>query len=108
MQLDTRRIEQVVANLVQNALKSVKDGGNVEVAVSELGAGAMIEIIDDGRGMTPEELDHAFDRFRTGTVDHGSTGLGLSIVKQLVEAHGGTVRLECRLEGGVRAVVQLP
>ena len=108
MALDHRRVEQVVANLVQNALKSVSDGGSVEVVVEESGTGATIQVIDDGRGMTPEELDRAFDRFRTGAVDAGSTGLGLSIVKQLVEAHGGTVRLECRLEGGVRAIVALP
>lgn len=105
MMLDHRRIEQVVANLVQNALKHVEAGGQIEVGVEIAGEGAQITVSDNGRGMAPEDLEAAFDRFKTGSVDHGSTGLGLSIVKQLVEAHGGTVRLECRAEGGVRAVV---
>ena len=54
-----------------------------------------------------EELEAAFDRFQTGSAENGSTGLGLSIVKQLVDAHGGTVLLESRSEGGMRATVAL-
>jgi two-component system sensor histidine kinase BaeS len=107
IQIDQRRIEQVVANLVQNALKQVETGGTVEVAVAATKEGARITVADDGRGMPPEELETAFDRFKTGAVDAGSTGLGLSIVKRLVEAHGGTVRLERRREGGIRAVIDL-
>ena len=107
MLVDHRRIEQVVANLVQNALKHVEVGGKIEVSVEPRGDGAEIIVSDNGRGMSPAELDSAFDRFKTGAVDQGSTGLGLSIVKQLVEAHGGTVRLECRESGGINAIVSL-
>ncbi|MBI4864906.1 MAG: HAMP domain-containing histidine kinase [Candidatus Riflebacteria bacterium] len=107
MSVDHRRIEQVVANLVQNALHGVHDGGWIKVSVQPQGEGATIEVDDDGRGIPAAELQHVFERFHTGSGEGGATGLGLSIVKQLVEAHGGTVHLECRPEGGIRAVVTL-
>lgn len=106
--VDRRRIEQVVVNLLQNALNGIEAGGTIRVLVLLDGDGARIEVIDDGRGIPPGDIERVFDRFQSGSTDGGSTGLGLSIVKQLTEAHGGTVRLECGDPRGVRAIVWLP
>ena len=107
LQLDHRRIEQVIANLVQNALQSVSDGGWIEVSVRPEETGATLVISDDGRGIPDAELARVFERFRSGGGEGASTGLGLSIVKQLVEAHGGQIHLENRPGGGIRAIVRL-
>jgi len=104
-------LEQVVDNLVDNAVAASADGGQVVVSAEAHGQHVRIAITDAGRGMTPEELRHAFDRFwrSTRSAPGAGSGLGLAIVKRLVEGSGGTVTLEDAPTGsGLRAVVELP
>ncbi|MEO8605116.1 MAG: CHASE3 domain-containing protein, partial [bacterium] len=92
---DVKRLLQVVGNLLTNALKFTPSGGEVTVRVCRRDGQACIDVIDSGVGISAEFLPHVFDRFRQADESdaraHGGLGLGLSIVKHLVERHGGTV-----------------
>ena len=93
---DAGRLQQVVWNLLTNAIKFTAAGGHVRVEVAILPDTVEIAVIDDGAGITPEFVPHVFDRFRQAdasfTRGHGGLGLGLSIVRSLVELHNGVVR----------------
>ncbi|KJH72415.1 hybrid sensor histidine kinase/response regulator [Aliterella atlantica] len=92
---DSDRLQQVLWNLLNNAIKFTPSGGKVEVQLSTAGAYAEIKVIDSGIGINPEFLPCIFERFRqadsTTTRAYGGLGLGLAIVRHLVEQHGGTV-----------------
>lgn len=110
---DSDRLQQVVWNLLTNAVKFTPKGGRVQVRLERINSHVEITVSDTGRGIDPEFLPHVFDRFRqadqTSTRAHGGLGLGLSIVQQLVELHGGTVHAESAGAGrGATFVVQLP
>jgi CheY-like chemotaxis protein/anti-sigma regulatory factor (Ser/Thr protein kinase) len=101
--LDSNRFQQVIWNLVQNAVKFTPAGGAVEVRLKYVNGQAEIEVVDTGVGIAPEFLPFVFDRFRQAngsiTRRHGGLGLGLAIVRNLVEMHGGTVGVESAGEG---------
>lgn len=99
--VDPHRIHQVVANLVSNALAHMRDGGTLEVIVD----GTEITVADTGRGL-PGDTESVFDRF-VKAADSAGSGLGLSIARDLVEAHGGTITAANRREGGARFTVAL-
>ncbi|KFC74424.1 ATP-binding protein [Massilia sp. LC238] len=117
---DTGRLQQVIWNLLSNAIKFTPRDGLVAVEISERddghGAGGKVVAItvrDNGVGIRPEFITHVFERFRqedaSMTRRHGGLGLGLSIVKHLVEQHGGTVRAESAGEGqGASFTIELP
>jgi len=110
---DASRLQQVVWNLLSNALKFTPRGGTVSVAIREAEGHVEITIADTGIGIRPEFLAHVFERFRQAdastTRRHGGLGLGLSIVKHLVEQHGGTVAVGSEGEGlGSSFTVRLP
>ncbi|AMV46009.1 CheR family methyltransferase [Paraburkholderia caribensis] len=110
---DARRLQQVVSNLIGNALKFTPNSGRVEVALTRLGALIELSVADTGIGVNPDLLPHLFDRFMQSdmsrTRQYGGLGLGLSIVKHLVAAHGGTVAASSEGEGrGTRLTVRLP
>jgi signal transduction histidine kinase/ActR/RegA family two-component response regulator len=110
---DSSRLQQVVWNLLANAIKFTPKGGRVQVALSRVNSHVTITISDSGIGIAPDLLPHIFDRFRQGdastTKRHGGLGLGLSIVKQLVELHGGSVAASSPGEGqGAEFTVELP
>jgi signal transduction histidine kinase/ActR/RegA family two-component response regulator len=110
---DVRRLEQVFVNLLGNALKFTQPGGHIMVSARTVGRHLEVRVADDGIGIDPEFLPFVFDRFRQGdgttTRNHPGLGLGLSIAKQLVDAHKGSIRVE---SGGMRKgtafVVALP
>ena len=110
---DADRLQQVVWNLLTNAIKFTPEGGEVHVTLESVNSRVEITVRDSGIGIDGEFLPHVFDRFRqadpgTNRV-HGGMGLGLSIVRQLVELHGGTVRAESEGEGkGASFAVSLP
>lgn len=110
---DGPRVGQVVGNLVGNALKFTERGGEVQVtATREAGGGARIEVADTGVGIHPAELPHIFERFYRGSQANEArstgSGLGLSIVKSIVDMHHGTIEVESRVGRGARFVVTLP
>jgi two-component system sensor histidine kinase BaeS len=107
---DPDRVLQVVSNLVENALRSTPPGGSVQVRARP----GVIEVVDTGVGLAPEDIPHAFERFylhdRVGIPDGSrwSSGLGLAIVKELCERMGGLVMLESTLGEGTTFAVRLP
>jgi PAS domain S-box-containing protein len=111
---DPQRLQQIIWNLLANAVKFTQPGGLVEVELADAGeSGVRIHVQDNGAGIDPIFLPHVFDRFRQadGSVsrEHGGLGLGLAIVRHLVELHGGTVRADSQgLEKGSRFTVELP
>jgi PAS domain S-box-containing protein len=110
---DAARLQQIVWNLVSNAIKFTSRGGAVEVVLERHGPHARISVRDTGQGIEPKFLPHLFERFRQGDPSlsrrHGGLGLGLSIVRSLVELHGGRVRAHSAGEGqGSTFVVELP
>jgi CheY-like chemotaxis protein/anti-sigma regulatory factor (Ser/Thr protein kinase) len=110
---DRNRIQQVVWNLLTNAVKFTPKGGKIDVLVERVNSHVEITVHDTGMGISSEFLPHVFERFRqadsSSTRKYGGLGLGLSIVKQLVELHGGTVKVESAGEGkGATFVVNLP
>jgi CheY-like chemotaxis protein len=110
---DARRLQQVVWNLLLNAVKFTPIGGEVRARLERAGPHARVTVTDTGAGIRPDFLPFVFDRFRQGdqstTRVHGGLGLGLSIVRHLVELHGGMVRVESEGEGhGSTFVVELP
>jgi PAS domain S-box-containing protein len=110
---DPVRLQQVVWNLLSNAIKFTPRGGRVQVRLERVNSHAEIAVSDTGAGIPAEFLPHVFDRFRQAdmktTRQHGGMGLGLSIVRHLVELHGGTVKAESGGEGlGATFTVLLP
>ena len=110
---DPERLQQVVWNLANNAVKFTPKGGAVEIALVRSGASVDLSVSDTGQGIEADFLPFVFDRFRQAegstTRRHGGLGLGLALVRHLVEAHGGTVRAESEGPGrGARFVVRLP
>jgi PAS domain S-box-containing protein len=110
---DPARLQQVVWNLLSNAIKFTPKGGRVQVRLERIDSHIEIAVSDTGVGIRAEFLPHVFDRFRQAdqktTRHHGGLGLGLSIVRHLVELHGGTVEADSPGEGqGATFVVKLP
>jgi len=110
---DADRLQQVVWNLVSNAIKFTPRGRRVQVRLRRLDSDVELVVSDDGQGIDPAFLPHVFDRFRQGDAKisrrAGGLGLGLAIVRSIVELHGGTVTAESDGEGkGATFTVRLP
>lgn len=107
---DGRRLEQVFTNLLDNAIRFAPRGSEVLVRAYRLGAYAAVEVHNGGDPIPPESLPHVFDRFFQGDPSRrrGHQGLGLAIVHDLVQAHGGTVAVQSSAEGGTTFTVRLP
>lgn len=110
-QWDPARLDQVMTNLISNALKYSPEGGEVRVSVSAIGSWAVLKVQDQGIGMNSEELGGLFEPFRRADTARrvaGGTGLGLHITRQLVEQHGGTIEFVSAPGAGTTATVRLP
>jgi signal transduction histidine kinase len=110
---DAARLQQVVWNLLSNAVKFTGDRGCVVVNLAVTDQHANISVTDDGAGIAPEFLPYVFDRFRqadgSSTRKHGGLGLGLAIVRHIIEMHGGSVSVESRGKGqGTTFSIKLP
>jgi len=103
---DPDKLSQVVINLLSNALKAAKAGGNVRVKAWKNDSETVMEFLDDGTGIRPEDLPYIFERFYRGS--EGGLGLGLTIVRELVEAHGGRVTAASEYGKGSAFTVILP
>jgi PAS domain S-box-containing protein len=110
---DPDRLQQVVWNLLMNAIKFTPKGGRVQVRLERVNSHIEIIVADTGTGINPEMLPHVFERFRqadqSSTRSYGGLGLGLAIVRHLVESHGGTVEADSLGQGqGATFTVKLP
>ncbi|BAZ25304.1 GAF sensor hybrid histidine kinase [Kalymmatonema gypsitolerans NIES-4073] len=110
---DSNRLQQIVWNLLANAVKFTQQGGQVNIRLERVGQYAQILVSDTGKGIEPDFLPYVFDYFRqensTTTRNFGGLGLGLAIVRHLVELHGGTVQADSKGVGeGATFTVRLP
>ncbi len=112
---DPDRLEQILSNLISNALRHTPEGGSVTVSVQRWGAQVRLSVTDTGLGLSEDALAHVFDRFyraakqsRGTTKSTGNSGLGLSIAKVLVELHGGSVGATNTAQGGAVFHISLP
>jgi PAS domain S-box-containing protein len=110
---DKKRLVQIVANLLNNAAKYTREGGNIALKIEVQESRVVLEIMDDGIGMAPELVNHVFDLFaqaeRTSDRSSGGLGLGLALVKSMAELHGGTVAASSEGVGkGSKFTVCLP
>ncbi|MEA3356750.1 MAG: ATP-binding protein [Candidatus Bipolaricaulota bacterium] len=112
VEIDPKRIRQVIVNLLSNAIRYTPPGGKVTISLARRKDEVEIRISDRGPGIPPAVLPHLFERFYRG--DHardrgeGGSGLGLAIVRQWVEAHGGRIRAENNESGGASFIILLP
>jgi signal transduction histidine kinase len=109
--VDAMRLRQILGNLLSNALKFTPEGGEITVTLTQTGAQAILRVQDTGRGINAEGLQHIFEPFYQVTSGKPRTGIGigLSIVKALVELHHGTIRVESPGEDqGSTFIVTLP
>ncbi|QPA32853.1 sensor histidine kinase [Thermaerobacillus caldiproteolyticus] len=111
LQIDPNRFEQVLVNVLDNALKYSKRGGHVRLDVEEKSKHVLITVADEGIGIPEEDVPFVFERFyrvdKSRARSSGGSGLGLSIVKEIVEAHGGTVKLESKVNKGTMITIEL-
>jgi len=112
LQADRRRFDQILTNLLDNAVKFNRQGGSVVVTARREGAGVVLTIEDTGPGIPHESLDRVFNRLyrvdRARSQDVPGTGLGLAIVKHLTRLHGGEIRAENRPGGGSLFILEFP
>ena len=109
---DSKRIHQAVAQIVENAIQAAPKGGEVKVSLSDAGESIEISVVDNGKGIAPEEMPRDFEQFsQAGGTDKrktGGLGLGLFIARKICAAHHGTLQLESQPEKGTRAAIRLP
>jgi len=110
--IDSRKIEQVFNNLLSNAIKFSNRDSEIKVAITKKGQSVLIVFKDNGMGVNPEEMENIFTPFgkagKKGTDGEKSTGLGLSIVKKIIEGHQGTIIVESEIGKGTGFLVELP
>ena len=110
---DRQRIEQVVINIMSNAIKYTPDGGQIDIRITRSQRkSVLISIADNGIGIPKEDVSHLFERFyrveKSRNQDAGGTGLGLAIAKELIEAHGGQITVESELGRGTNVTIEIP
>lgn len=106
--VDVQRLQQVLYNLLDNAFKHTPAGGHVVLTVSRRKEEVCLAVRDDGEGIPADKLPHIFERFFQVELGSGGVGLGLAVVKEVVEAHGGVVGVESAVGRGTTFVVRLP
>lgn len=110
--MDIQKIGRALTNLVDNALQHTPAGGTVQICASGTTEAVQVEVADNGEGISPEDLPHIFDRFYRGEKSRspatGGSGLGMAIVKGIVEAHGGHIDVESTVGQGTRVLLNLP
>ena len=109
---DRGKLNQVIYNLMENAIKYTQEGGKIEVTLNREGQQAVLTVRDNGSGIPADALPHLFERFyrvdKARSRETGGTGLGLSIVKQLLSLHGGTIRVESEEGKGSTFTAEIP
>ncbi len=110
--VDPQRVEQIVGNLLDNALRYTRENGNISMRLKKINKQIELSILDDGPGVKEDELPFLFNRFWRGdkarSRSSGGAGLGLAICKQLVEAQGGSIHATNQISGGLQITVSFP
>ena len=111
VELDPQRTEQVIGNLIGNALRYIPEGSKVWLTLEKTAESISLFVNDNGPGISDEDLPFLFDRFwrkdKSRSRAAGGTGLGLAITKQLIEAQGGTIEVRNLSEGGLQIQISL-
>ena len=105
---DSWRMEQVLTNLLANAIQFTRPGGGIVIRGRAEGDTVIVTVEDSGEGISADHLPHIFDRYRQAHQGRGGTGLGLALVKAVIEAHGGSVWAESQEGVGTRINCRLP
>ena len=109
---DSKRLKQIVLNLVNNAFRYTPEGGTVTIIAKEQDGDFLFSVQDTGMGIAPEDVNKIFDRFyrtdRSRDRESGGSGLGLAITKALVDAHGGWIKVDSQLNAGTTFTIMLP
>jgi two-component system sensor histidine kinase VicK len=109
---DKDRLEQVVVNLISNAMKYTPEKGEITVYVGRIYNDIYVKVTDTGIGIPAESIPRVFERFyrvdKARSRDMGGTGLGLSIAKEIIQAHGGTISITSEEKKGTEVTVRLP
>lgn len=109
---DHSALEKIFINLINNSIKFTESGGEIRVRLQTHEDGCLVEVLDTGQGIKKEDLPYIFDRFRqadsSATRKHQGTGLGLALVKELTQLHGGEISAQSNLGKGTRMTVLLP
>ena len=106
VQLDQSQFKQALLNLIINGVQAMEDGGTLTVRAIQLDEGVQIDVEDTGQGVEPEQLDKVFDLFFS--TKEGGTGIGLTIAKQVIEGHGGSINVESSPGQGAKFSIVLP
>jgi signal transduction histidine kinase len=102
-------VSQIVGNLIGNAIKFTPEKGTIKLSATPGDKQVVFQVIDDGPGLTPDNISHLFDNFwQARKDDKRGVGLGLAIVKELVEAHGGKIWVESKIDQGSTFSFSLP
>lgn len=105
---DSQHIEQVIINLVLNAIDAMPRGGLLKISTSLKNSSAIVEIKDTGEGISPENIDKIFDPFFTTKEPGKGTGLGLSVSYNIIKEHGGNISVESEVNGGTKFTIAIP
>jgi PAS domain S-box-containing protein len=105
---DRAQLQQVLLNLITNAIQAMRSGGQLALGLSRDRANVLLTIEDTGPGIPAEAMSKLFDFFYTTKLAEGGTGLGLAISRQIIEGHGGQIAAENRASGGARFLIKLP
>jgi two-component system, OmpR family, heavy metal sensor histidine kinase CusS len=107
---DPALFERAVGNLLDNALRFTRENGSIQIALAERAADFEVAVSDNGRGIAPEHLPRVFDRFYRVESARGSdgAGLGLALVKSIVDLHGGSARIDSEVNRGTTVVLSFP
>ena len=105
---DKNRIKQVLINLLDNSFKFTPAGGKVTLATDKIQDSVLIEVEDNGCGISKEDLPYIMERFYKGKNSKSNSGLGLSICDEIIKLHGGSMEIKSKLNEGTRIIVSLP
>ena len=105
---DSRQIEQVLINLIQNAVQAMPNGGTLRISLTVKGDQALLQVADTGVGIGPESIGRVFDPFYTTKAEGEGTGLGLSVTYGIISQHGGEIWASSERDRGTTFSIRLP
>ena len=105
---DPDKLRQVFINLLDNAFKFTSEDGTIKIDLKDMGENFVVSVIDDGDGIPEKDREHVFEKFYRGDTKKSHTGIGLSIVHQIVKLSGGDIKLVSEVGKGTSFIITLP